>query len=110
MAHEACHIRRRDNLTATLHTLIESLYWFHPAVWWIGGRLVQERERACDQDVLRGGAEPRTYAEGIVNVCRRYVDVGLACVSGVSGSRIKQRVEAIMRNDVGQTTSNWKKL
>jgi bla regulator protein BlaR1 len=109
VAHEACHIRRRDNLTATLHTLIESVYWFHPAVWWIGGRLVHERERACDQDVLRGGAEPRTYAEGIVNVCRRYVDVGLACVSGVSGSRIKQRVEAIMRNDVGQTTSNWKK-
>ena len=46
VAHEACHFRRRDNLTPAVHMLVEALFWFHPMVWWIGGRLVDERERA----------------------------------------------------------------
>jgi beta-lactamase regulating signal transducer with metallopeptidase domain len=37
IAHEWCHVRRRDNLVATLHMIIEALYWFHPMVWWIEG-------------------------------------------------------------------------
>ena len=37
--HELCHVRRRDNLTAMVHMLVEALFWFHPFVWWIGGRL-----------------------------------------------------------------------
>src|SRR5438270_362026 len=53
MTHELCHVRRRDNLAAALHMLVEALFWFHPLVWWIGARLVAERERACDDEVLR---------------------------------------------------------
>jgi bla regulator protein BlaR1 len=37
VAHELCHVRRRDNLTATWHMVVEALFWFHPFVWWIGG-------------------------------------------------------------------------
>ena len=40
----------------------------------------------------------RTYAEGIVNVCKRYVESPLACVSGVSGSNVKNRIRDIMTN------------
>src|SRR5207344_3430270 len=35
LAHEQCHVRRRDNLTSAFHMLVEALFWFHPAVWWI---------------------------------------------------------------------------
>jgi bla regulator protein BlaR1 len=52
IAHELCHVRRFDNLAAALHMLVEAVFWFHPLVWWLGSRLEQERERACDQDVL----------------------------------------------------------
>ena len=100
MAHELCHVRRRDNLFAAIHMIVEALFWFHPLVWWIGGRLVEERERACDEEVLRLGSEPRVYAEGIVNVCKLYVESPLACVSGVTGSDIKKRIEAIMTNRI----------
>ena len=48
LAHEATHIRRRDNLTGFLQMLVEAVFWFHPLVWWIGARLVDEREHACD--------------------------------------------------------------
>jgi uncharacterized protein (TIGR03435 family) len=76
----------------------EALFWFHPLVWWIGSRLVDERERACDQEVLRTCGEPQAYAEGIVNVCKRYVESPLVCVSGVSGSNVKNRIRDIMTN------------
>ena len=79
----------------------EAIFWFHPAVWWIEARLVDERERACDEAVLRAGSRRQDYAEGILEVCRQSLGVRPACVSGVSGSNLHARVEAIMRNDVG---------
>ncbi len=100
IGHELCHGRRRDNLTAGLHMIVEAAFWFHPLVWWIGARLVEERERACDEEVLRLGSEPRVYAEGILNVCKFYRESPLVCMSGVTGSNLKKRVEDIMRNRV----------
>jgi bla regulator protein blaR1 len=105
LTHELCHIRRRDNATAAVHMMAEAAFWFHPVVWWIGSRLVDERERACDQEVLRTCGEPRTYAEGIVNVCKRYVESPMACVSGVSGANVKNRIRDIMTNRTGVNLS-----
>lgn len=98
LAHELCHVRRRDNLTSAIHMIVEAIFWFHPLVWWIGARLVEERERACDEGVLSLGNEPHVYAEAILNVCKLYVESPLACVSGVTGSDLKKRIEAIMTN------------
>jgi uncharacterized protein (TIGR03435 family) len=98
IAHEMCHVRRQDNLTATIHMVVEAIFWFHPLVWWIRQRLVEERERACDEEVLREANDPRIYAEGILNVCRFYLESPLVCVSGVTGSNLKRRIEAIMAN------------
>ncbi len=98
IAHEMCHIRHRDNLTAALHMVVETVFWFHPLVWWIGKRMVEERERACDEEVLRMEHEPRTYADAILRVCRLYVESPLECVSGVAGANLKRRIESIIRN------------
>jgi bla regulator protein BlaR1 len=100
LAHELCHIRRRDNILSSLHMIVEAVFWFHPLVWWIGAKLVEERELACDQEVLSLGAEPLEYAEGIVNVCRLYVESPLTCVSGVTGSNLRKRIEGIMMNRI----------
>ncbi len=110
LAHELCHVRRRDNLLAGIHMLAETAYWFHPFVWWIGAKLVEERERACDEEVLRMGSEPRAYAEAILNVCKLYVESPLVCVSGVTGSNLNKRIEAIMTNRIGQVLNRSKKF
>ena len=102
IAHERCHIRCHDNLTAALHMAVETIFWFHPVVWWIERRLIDERERACDESVLAAGSCPQDYAEGILAVCRQSVGSSLACVAGVSGSNLRARVEAIMRNEIGR--------
>ena len=96
VAHELCHVRRRDNLTFAVHMIVEALFWFHPLVWWIGARLVEERERACDEAVCRRAAKPQAYAEGILNVCKFYVESPLECVSGVTGADLKKRIVRIM--------------
>ena len=57
LAHEVWHVRRRDNLAAAVHMFVEALFWFHPLVWWLGARLVEERERACDEEVVELGGE-----------------------------------------------------
>jgi bla regulator protein blaR1 len=94
--HELCHVGRRDNLAAALHMVVEALFWFHPLVWWLGARLVDERERACDEEVLRLGSDPETYAESILKICEFYLESPLLCAAGVTGSNLKKRIEAIM--------------
>jgi bla regulator protein BlaR1 len=96
LAHELCHARCYDNLTAAIYMLVETIFWFHPLVWWIGRRLVVEREFACDEEVLRLGSEPKVYAEGILKVCELYLESPLKCVAGVTGSNLRRRIQAIM--------------
>lgn len=96
LAHETCHVRRHDNLTAAMHMAAEAIFWFHPAVWWIERCLIEERERACDEAVLQLGNEAEVYAESILNVCRIYTESRIPCVSGITGSDLKQRIRRIM--------------
>jgi bla regulator protein BlaR1 len=110
VAHEVCHARRRDNLTAAVHMLVEALFWFHPMVWWIGARLIAEREQACDEHVIAETAAPLAYAEGIVTVCKRYVETPLMSVAGVGGADIKARIDAILASRIGLRLTLPKRL
>ena len=100
VAHELCHIRRRDNLATAIHMGVEALFWFHPLVWWLGARLMEERERACDEEVLLMGSDPQTYAEGILKICELYLESPLPCVAGVTGANLRKRIEEIMSNRI----------
>jgi hypothetical protein len=98
LSHERCHLRWRDNFTAWLHMWVEMLFWFFPPVWWIGARMIEERERACDEQVTREGHAPASYAEGILAVCEHYIASRLPCVAGVSGADLRERIENILKN------------
>jgi bla regulator protein BlaR1 len=97
VAHELVHVRRRDNLWAALHAIVQAIFWFNPLVWWLGGRLVAEREQACDEAVLAQGADAEDYAAGILAVCRYYACAPRACLAGVTGADLKRRIAAIMK-------------
>ena len=110
LAHELCHVRRRDNLTAAIHMVVETIFWFHPLVWWIRARLIDERERACDEEVLRLGNDAEVYAASILEACKLYLESPWTCVSGVTGSNLKKRIEAIMANRHAARVNFSKKL
>jgi bla regulator protein blaR1 len=96
IAHELWHVRRRDNLTASIHQGIVALFWFHPLVWWIGARLLATREHACDEGALAEGTEPTTYAEALLRVCEHSVQSRLTCVARAVGGDLKLRIRSIM--------------
>jgi bla regulator protein BlaR1 len=106
ISHELCHARRRDNLWALLHMVVEAVFWFVPPVWWIGNRLIAERERACDEAVLAQGADPGEYGQAVVQVCRYYAGAPLPCVSGVTGADLKRRIADIV-NYAGHRRLTW---
>ena len=109
LAHELCHLRRSDNLAALFHLAVQTVFWFHPLVWWIGAQLMSERERACDEEVIRRGSEREAYAESILKTCQFFVESPLACVSGVTGSDLKKRIEEIMTKDAVSTPGALKR-
>ena len=110
LAHELCHVQRKDNLAACLHMLVESIFWFHPLVWWMGARLIEERERACDEAVIEMGNGRRTYAESILKVCEFCLSSPLTCVSGITGSDLKKRMVQIMTDRIVRKLDVTRKL
>jgi len=110
LAHELCHARLRDNLSAAMHMVVNAIFWFHPMVWWMGVRLAEERECACDEEVLEFVIDGQLYAEAILKVCEFCVGSALACVSGVTGADLKKRIVHIMTEQAARKLNFSKKL
>ncbi len=110
VAHELCHVRRRDNLAAAVHMTVEAIFWFHPLVWWLGARLVEERENACDEEVLRLGSSPEVYAESILKTCQFYLESPMVCMSGIAGADLKKRITRIMTRNASNRLTLGRKL
>ncbi len=68
IAHEREHVRRRDALTALLARLNRAIFWFHPLAWWLERTLAVTAEHACDEAGVQAVAEPRRYAEILVEM------------------------------------------
>ncbi|HEY6250019.1 MAG TPA: M56 and DUF3738 domain-containing protein [Candidatus Angelobacter sp.] len=110
LAHELWHVRRRDNLAAAIHMVVEAIFWFHPLVWWLGARLIEERERACDQEVLALGSRRQIYAESILKTCEFCLEAPLPCISGVTGADLKKRIVHIMTQSLAEKLSLSRKV
>lgn len=110
LLHELLHVRRRDNLLALIHMVVQTLFWFHPLVWWIGKKMVEERERACDEEVLRLGKDAHIYAESILEVCRYCLSSPMPCVSGIAGGDLRRRIEGIISYRVGARLDSGRRI
>lgn len=69
LLHELAHIRRWDYLINCFQLVLEVLYFYHPAVWWIARQVRESREHCCDDLALRlGGSNPLEYAQALTNL------------------------------------------
>lgn len=69
LMHELAHVARWDALVNLIQIVVQTLFFFHPLVWWANARIRQEREKCCDEIVLSGyGIHPRDYCEAIVQM------------------------------------------
>jgi beta-lactamase regulating signal transducer with metallopeptidase domain len=68
LRHEQTHIARHDHIVAAMGDVVTIVYWLNPLAWVAAAALDRERERACDDEVLRSGVKPSDYADALVRV------------------------------------------
>src|ERR1700744_325392 len=71
LAHELAHVRRADYLWNLIQTMVETLLFFHPAVWWLGRKLREQRELCCDDVAVESCADPLVYATALLRLEER---------------------------------------
>lgn len=98
LLHELGHIKRWDCLTHLLAQIARALYWFNPLAWAAVWRMQVERERACDDLVLRLGARGSEYAEQLLAVTAglRSAALGAAAMAMARPSQLEGRVREIL--------------
>lgn len=98
LAHELAHVERRHNLTAALSNAAGALFWFNPALWIARSRLEAEAEKDCDERVLHFVPDPPTYFSGMLKVSYGFIAPQPAGVSCMSTSRLKERMDHLMKH------------
>lgn len=109
VTHEMAHVRRRDPLIALLARVNRAIFWFHPLAWWLERQLAVTAEHACDDAAARTVAEPRRYAEILVEMAelvhRNQGRIVWQAV-GVNGAGLLQgRIERVLRGTTGSKMS-----
>ena len=90
LRHELAHVRRYDCLTQLVGQIACALHWFNPLAWIAARELRVERERACDDEVLRAGGKASDYAEYLLRVARSTRIMGAAALGGLAMARPSQ--------------------
>lgn len=68
IAHELAHIAGRDYLLNIIQTIIEILFYYHPAVWFISANIRMERENRCDDVAVALCGNSLTYAKALLAI------------------------------------------
>ncbi len=89
LAHELAHIRRRDLWVNLLQRVVETLLFYHPAVWWLSARLRHQREMCCDELAVSLTGRRVEYASTLELVARRRRShVAPALAAGIGGNKM----------------------
>ncbi len=94
LAHELAHIRRNDYLVNLLQALVETLFFYHPAVWWLSRQIRHERENCCDDVAVSLCGNRADYGRALLAIEElRAASPELAVAA--SGGRLLARIRRI---------------
>jgi len=86
LAHELAHIRRNDFFVNLMQAVIETLLFYHPAVWWISNRIRVEREHCCDDVAVAVSGKPLVYARALTRLEELRIEDAQAFLAANGGS------------------------
>jgi len=95
LAHELAHVRRFDYVANLLQTVIETLLFFHPAVWWVGKSIRAEREHCCDDMAVRACGDRLVYARALTSLEEMRCSTPQFAVAATSGS-LSSRIQRLL--------------
>jgi beta-lactamase regulating signal transducer with metallopeptidase domain len=94
LAHELAHVRRHDYAVNVAQTVVETLLFYHPGVWWVSARVREEREHCCDDVAVAVSGDAREYAAALVELESRRVHHTLALAA--TGAPLRARVRRLL--------------
>jgi len=109
LAHELAHIRRHDFAVNLVQTLVETLLFYHPAVWWMSRVIRVEREHCCDDIAVGTSGSPVSYAKALTALeSLRVLPLGEAspAMSALGGS-LTERVRRLVGAPAARCSSRW---
>jgi beta-lactamase regulating signal transducer with metallopeptidase domain/protocatechuate 3,4-dioxygenase beta subunit len=95
LAHELAHIRRHDWLVNAFQLLAETVFFYHPAVWWLSRQIRQERENCCDDLAVALIGDRGTVGRMLLaleELRERTPGLALAATGGDLVSRVRRMV------------------
>jgi hypothetical protein len=95
LAHELAHIRRHDYLVNLLQAVVETLLFYHPAVWWLSRRIRDERENCCDDLAVSLCGDPVAYAAALAELEGLRSGTRAPALAATGGSLL-QRVKRLL--------------
>jgi beta-lactamase regulating signal transducer with metallopeptidase domain len=95
LAHELAHIRRHDYAVNLLQAVVETLLFYHPAVWWLSRRIRIEREHCCDDLAVSLCGDPVAYAAALAELEGLRSESGAVALAATGGSLL-QRVRRVL--------------
>ncbi len=103
--HEIAHIKRNDFLANIIQSVLEVIFFFNPAVWWISREIRQERENCCDDLIIQAQGQPVQYIKTLAAV-NHFNTSGFKLLPGFFGSGRGQLLKRMQRL-VGKGTSSY---
>jgi TonB family protein len=92
--HELAHIRRLDTITNILLVAVETLLFYHPAVWWVSRRVRIEREHCCDDFAVSACGDAAMYVEALTSL-EAWKGAGNLALAA-NGGKLKDRVARLL--------------
>lgn len=109
IAHELAHIRRYDYLVNLLQSVIETLLFYHPAVWWLSHRIRVEREHCCDDIAVRVCGNRVSYARALTELEVLRCGSGFMAPAATSGS-LPSRVRRLLNVPTARSLHSGRSL
>lgn len=108
LAHELAHIRRHDYLVNLFQSALETVLFYHPVVWWLGARIRDERENACDDLAIEACGDRLVYARALTFIEERRGRSG-ELAPAASGGALLLRIRRLLglRPRVERFTAVW---
>jgi beta-lactamase regulating signal transducer with metallopeptidase domain len=97
LAHELAHIRRYDYLINLVQTSIETLFFYHPAVWWVSAQVRQEREHCCDDLAVVACGDVLIYARALTALEQMRCPATTQLAVAASGGSLLVRIQRLLR-------------
>src|SRR3954468_23392237 len=108
LAHELAHIRRFDYLVNLMQTAVETLLFYHPAVWWLGKQIRDERENCCDDIAVAVCGNTLVYATALAELEQSRVASARFAMAASNGSLLN-RIRRLTTNHPysSRGTAGW---